>query len=87
MKYYDGECHKCHTDGTGYLLKKYGYKLICVSCYNIDKAKRGTEAKKREIIQLVQSRCKHRRMGVLSQEGHNILYCQDCNKPFYNKEI
>ena len=45
------------------------------------------EAKKREIIQLVQSRCKHRRMGVLSQEGHNLLYCQDCNKPFYNKEI
>jgi len=51
------------------------------------KLSKDKEAKKREIIQLVQSRCKHRRMGVLSQEGHNFLYCQDCNKPFYGRDI
>lgn len=50
----------------------------------MEKAK---EAKDRETIQLIQSRCKHRRRGIVSQEGHNVQYCQDCNKIFYDKEI
>lgn len=45
------------------------------------------EAKDREAIQLIQSRCAHRRRGVVSEEGHNVLYCQDCNKPFYGEDI
>lgn len=45
------------------------------------------EAKKREIIQKVQSRCVHRRQGIISQEGHNVTHCLDCGKIFYDKEI
>ena len=45
------------------------------------------EARKREIVQLVQSRCKHKRKGVVSEEGHNISHCLDCGKIFYGEEI
>lgn len=51
------------------------------------KLNKDKEAKKREVIQKVQSRCKHRRRGIVSQEGHNVQYCQDCNKIFYGKDI
>jgi len=51
------------------------------------KLNKDKEAKKREIIQLVQSRCKHRRRGVISEEGHNVIYCQDCLKTFYGEDI
>ena len=53
----------------------------------MDKAKETKEAKDREMTQLLQSCRKHRRRGIVSQEGHNVQYCQDCNKIFYDKEI
>ena len=45
------------------------------------------EAEKRRIIQQVQSLCKHLNRGVLSLEGHNVVYCQDCLKKFYHMEV
>lgn len=53
--------------------------------------KKSKEAKDREIIQLIQSRCVHRRMGILKVAKAfyqaKILYCQDCEKLFPGKEI
>lgn len=43
------------------------------------------EAKDREIIQLIQSRCVHRRQGIV-KDSDNVLYCQDCEKVLYGKE-
>lgn len=45
------------------------------------------ERKNKRTIQLIQSRCVHRRRGVLSQDGHNVLYCQDCLKTFDGEDI
>lgn len=44
-----------------------------------------TEEKDREIIQLIQSRCIHRRLGIV-KDSDNVLYCQDCEKILYGKE-
>jgi hypothetical protein len=40
------------------------------------------EAKKRELIQLIQSRCVHRRLGIV--KGSDVVYCQDCEKILYH---
>lgn len=52
---------------------------------------RTKEAKDREIIQLIQSRCVHRRMGILKLGiflyDQKFLYCQDCLKSFPGKTI
>ena len=40
-----------------------------------------------KLTEQIQSLCPHRRMGVCSEEGHNFVYCQDCNKPFYGMDI
>jgi len=40
------------------------------------------EAKDREIIQLIQSRCVHRRIGIV-KGSDNVFYCQDCEKILY----
>ena len=49
------------------------------------------EAKDRKIIQLIQSRCVHRRMEILKVAEdfyhRKILYCQDCLKRFPEKTI
>ncbi len=45
------------------------------------------EAKDRETIQLIQSRCVHRRRGVTSDEGHNVVKCLDCGKFLYGLDI
>ena len=42
------------------------------------------EAKKREVIQLIQSRCNHRRLGIV--KGSDVVYCQDCEKILYDLE-
>lgn len=46
------------------------------------------EAKKREIIQLIQSRCVHRRLGIVKAarlvHQKKIVYCQDCEKILYD---
>ena len=42
----------------------------------MDKTK---EVKDREIIQLIQSRCVHRRRGIV-KGSDNVQYCQDCEK-------
>ena len=57
----------------------------------MSETKEKKEAKDREIIQLIQSRCAHRRRGVISEKGHNItvfmFYCQDCLKILYDEEL
>lgn len=40
-----------------------------------------------KLTELIQSNCVHRRLGVLSEEGHNFVYCQDCEKRFYKLDI
>ena len=40
------------------------------------------EAKNRELVQLIQSNCRHRRMGIIKNSG-TVLYCQDCMKVLY----
>jgi len=49
------------------------------------------EARDREIIQLIQSRCVHRRLGVIKIArlfyDQLIFYCQDCEKILYGKEL
>ena len=40
------------------------------------------EAKKRDLIQLIQSRCVHRRRGIV--KGTDVVYCQACNKILYH---
>jgi len=45
---------------------------------------RTKEAKDREIIQLIQSRCIHRRLGIV-KNSDNVLYCQDCEKIISDK--
>lgn len=42
------------------------------------------EARDREIIQPIQSRCIHRRLGIV--KNTDIFYCQDCEKILYGKE-
>ncbi len=54
--------------------------------YEIPPKRREAKTRK-EVIQLIQSRCIHRRMGILTEEGHSFLYCQDCEEKFPNKEI
>ena len=48
------------------------------------------EAKKREVIQLIQSRCVHRRRGIIKAARllyqKKIVYCQDCEKILYDLE-
>lgn len=48
------------------------------------------EAKDREIIHIIQSRCIHRRQGIIkvAREFYDqlIFYCQDCEKILYGKE-
>lgn len=45
------------------------------------------EAKISKATQLIQSRCIHRRMGIMTEGGHKFFHCQDCGKPFPEKEI
>lgn len=56
-----------------------------------DEIEKTKEARDREIIQLIQSRCVHRRMGILKVAKAfyqvKILYCQDCEKLFPEKKI
>ena len=40
------------------------------------------EAKDREIIQLIQSRCVHRRIGIV-KGSEFVFYCEDCEKVLY----
>jgi len=40
-----------------------------------------------KLTEQIQSLCTHRRRGVFSEEGHNFVYCKDCNKRFYNMDI
>lgn len=46
------------------------------------------EARKREVVQLIQSRCKHRRLGIVKSARlilqKKIVYCQDCEKILYD---
>jgi len=49
--------------------------------------KKTKEESHAELIEQIQSLCTHRRMGVFSEEGHNFVYCQDCNKRFYGMDI
>lgn len=45
----------------------------------MDKTK---EARDRKLIQLIQSRCKHRRVGIVKGSA-TIFYCEDCEKILY----
>ena len=40
------------------------------------------EARRREVIQLIQGRCVHRRRGIV--KGTDVVYCQDCEKILYH---
>ena len=40
-----------------------------------------------QLLEQIQSFCTHRRLGVFSEEGHNFVYCQDCDKRFYGMDI
>ena len=46
------------------------------------------EARKRHIIQLIQSRCNHRRLGIVEAARRvyqqKIVYCEDCEKILYD---
>lgn len=53
----------------------------------METAREKKEAKDRETIQLIQSRCVHRRRGVTSDEGHNVVKCLDCEKFLYGLDI
>jgi hypothetical protein len=48
------------------------------------------EARKREVVQLIQSRCVHRRRGIIKTANlfyqKKIVYCQDCEKILYDLE-
>ena len=48
------------------------------------------EARKREVVQLIQSRCVHRRRGIVKAarlvNQKKIVYCQDCEKILYDLE-
>ena len=48
------------------------------------------EARKRHIIQLIQSRCNHRRLGIVEAARRvyqqKIVYCEDCEKILYDLE-
>lgn len=48
------------------------------------------EARKREIIQVIQSGCVHRRLGIIKAARllyqKKIVYCQDCEKILYDLE-
>ena len=48
------------------------------------------EARKREVVQLIQSRCVHRRRGIIKAarlvNQEKIVYCQDCEKILYDLE-
>ncbi len=52
---------------------------------------RTKEARDREIIHLIQSKCVHRRQGVIkvARDFYHqlIFYCQDCEKILYGKEV
>lgn len=56
-----------------------------------DEIERTKEAKDREIIHLIQSRCVHRRQGIIKVArafyDQLIFYCQDCEKILYGKEV
>jgi len=40
-----------------------------------------------KLVELIQSNCVHRRLGVFSEEGHNFVHCLDCGKRFYGIDI
>ena len=48
------------------------------------------EARKREVVQLIQSRCVHRRRGIIKVAKlfyhQEVVYCQDCEKILYDLE-
>ncbi|MBA7465196.1 hypothetical protein ES707_00358 [subsurface metagenome] len=51
------------------------------------KFKEQKEIRVSKITRLIQSRCIHRRMRVMTEGGHKFFHCQDCGKPFPEKEI
>ena len=40
-----------------------------------------------KLTEQIQSLFTHSRLGVFSEEGHNFVYCQDCEKRFYGMDI
>ena len=54
---------------------------------NSIKVKEQKETRVSKTTRLIQSRCIHRRMGVMTKGGHKFFHCQDCGKPFPEKEI
>ncbi len=84
------ECYHCIPIGDGDGLCDYPWKIKdkrIVDLFDIEPNCPYGEKTKKEVIQLIQSRCIHRRIGILTEEGHSFLYCQDCVKKFPDKEI
>jgi len=50
----------------------------------MSKTQQTKEAYDREIIQLIQSRCVHRRLGIV-KGSEAVFYCEDCEKIFYGR--
>jgi len=53
----------------------------------VNKTEKTKEAKISKTTRLIQSRCIHRRMGIMTEGEHKFFHCQDCGKPFSEKEI
>lgn len=53
----------------------------------MDKTEKSKARKKKRLTKIIQGRCVHQRRGVVSEEGHNLIYCQDCGKIFYEEDI
>lgn len=53
-------------------------------------SKSDKELTKREVVQLIQDRCVHRRRGIIKSARllyqKKIVYCQDCEKILYDLE-
>ena len=51
------------------------------------KSKKIKDMTDREILEVIQSLCRHKRTQIFSEEGHNFIQCLDCAKYFYEEDI